>query len=170
MFYGVVLNRSINNPGKLQMKKFIILLVAAFGMTQALADAARFVNGDGSALTNMCIDAIETDDSFRKLAKFYGFEDMAESDLVCNGLSLSRFKIRYANSEEVNTVLSFSKSDLSPTTELCFAAVTGADNLESLKESYNSKTNSDVEKVTCNGMPLDRFVRRYAADAFASND
>lgn len=152
------------------MKQFLILLVATFGMTQAFADNAKFVNGDGSALTNLCIDAIESDDSFRKLADFYGFGDMTESDLVCNGLSLSRFKLRYENSEEVNTVLSFSKADLSPSTELCFAAVTGADNLQSLKDSYRSKTNNDVDKVTCNGMPLDRFIRRYAADAFASND
>jgi len=151
------------------MKKIAIIFTAVFGMAQAYAGGATFINGDGSALTNMCIDAIESGDSFKKLAKFYGFSHLSESDVVCNGLSISRFKDRYADSEEVNTVLSFSKADLSPTTELCFAAVTGADNLESLKESYHSKTDNDVEKVTCNGMPLDRFVRRYAADAFASN-
>lgn len=152
------------------MKKAFILFVAVFGMTHALADAAKFVNGDGSALTNLCIDAIESGDDFKKLAEFYGFGEMTESDLVCNGLSLSRFKIRYANSAEVNTVLSFSKADLSPSTELCFAAVTGSDDFETLKDSYRSKTNNDVEKVTCNGMPLDRFVRRYAAAAFATNN
>ena len=152
------------------MKQFFILFIAAFGMTQVLADTAKFLNGDGSALTNLCIDAIESDDSFKKLAEFYGFPEMTESDLVCNGLSLSRFKIRYANSDEVNTVLSFSKADLSPSTELCFAAVTGADDFQALKDSYRSKTNNDVKEVTCNGMPLDRFVRRYAADAFATNN
>jgi len=153
------------------MKQLLILLIAALGMTQVYAGGPRFVNGDGSALTNLCIDAVESDSSFKKLARFYGFEHLNESDLVCNGLSLNRFKARYADStDEVATVMSFSKGDLSPTTELCFAAVTGAENLDELKSTYSSKADHDLSQVTCNGMPLDRFVRRYGADALASNN
>ena len=152
------------------MKKLLIPIIAMLGMSQVFAEPARLINGDGSALTSMCIDAAESGASFKRLAKFYGFQGMNEADLVCNGLSLSEFRERYSDIEETTTVLSFSKIDVSPSTELCFAAVTGADNYEALKASYNSKADHDVSEVTCNGMPLDRFVRRYSADAFLSSN
>ena len=150
------------------MKQLLTLIIALLGMAQAYADTPRLVNGDGSALTNLCIDAAESNASFKRLAKFYGFQGMNEADLVCNGLSLKDFKERYAKVEKTTTVLSFSRNDMSPSTELCFAAVTGADNYETLKASFNTKTDQDVSTVTCNGMPLDRFVRRYGVDAFLS--
>lgn len=147
---------------------FVLAILAAFA-GPALADSSKFINGDGSVLTDLCIDAIESDVSFRELAVKHGVEELKESSLVCNGLSLNRFKLRYAESETINTVLSFSKADLSPATELCFAAVTGAEDLEALKADYEVKTRLDVKSVTCNDIPLDRFVRRYGAEAFASN-
>ena len=102
------------------------------------------------------------------LAKFYGFQAMGEANLVCNGLPLAEFTKRYSVIETTTTVLSFNKADVSPSAELCFAAVTGADNYEALKASYNSKTDHDASEVACNGMRLERFVRRYGFDAFLS--
>ena len=150
------------------MKKLLILIIAILGMPQVYAEPPRLINGDGSALTSLCIDAAESSASFKRLAKFYGFQGMDEANLVCNGLPLAEFRERYSVIETTTTVLSFSKTDVSPSAELCFAAVTGAENYEALKASYNSKTDHDVSEVTCNGMPLERFVRRYGVDAFLS--
>ncbi len=150
------------------MKYLVSLALIAFGVNLAQAESSTFVNGDGSPLTDLCIAALNSEASFEELSAAHGLEDLTESDLVCNGLSLSLFKARYIETVQINTVLSFSKSDLNPATELCYAAVTNAENLESLKESYEGRTNTPLSTVTCNGIPLNRFMRRYGAHVSAS--
>jgi hypothetical protein len=150
------------------MKHLVALALFTLGVNAAQAESSTFINGDGSPLTDLCIAALDSEASFDELAVAHGLEGLTESDLVCNGLSLSLFKARYIESVQINTVLSFSKADLNPATELCFAAVTNADNLESLKESYEGRTSTPLSAVTCNGIPLNRFVRRYGAHVSAS--
>jgi hypothetical protein len=150
------------------MKYLAALALFALGANLAQAESSTFINGDGSPLTDLCIAALDSEASFEELTAAHDLQGLTESDLVCNGLSLSLFKARYIESVQINTVLAFSKADLNPATELCFAAVTNAQELESLKDSYEGRTNTPLSSVTCNGIPLNRFVRRYGAHVSAS--
>lgn len=149
------------------MKKLFLvsLLLTSAGIAQA--DSYRLVNADGTDLSAVCIAAVTSRETMLATAAELGITPLDSSTLLCNGMPLGRFvgKVRSTAASEAVTGFVFSKSDSSPITELCLAAVSSELEFMKVKEQHFSREANVEADVLCNGMPLKTFARKYRAPA-----
>src|SRR5690606_17592292 len=86
--------------------------------------------------------------------------------LYCNGVRLDRFVDKYrareqaaGQAEEPRYV--FSTTNDTALTALCMAALSSNDTYIQVKQQYFADDSNVGEELTCNGMPVKNFVRRY---------
>lgn len=92
----------------------ILLALAAAG---ASAESARFVNGDGSEVTDLCIAAATLAPDLNTRATRLGIKNFTNDDVLCNGLPLNEFMRKYRTVTEPDTVItSYRKGDKPPET------------------------------------------------------
>ena len=142
------------------------LLMVSAGIIHAdtLSAAPRMVNADGSELSSICIAAVTSREAMYKTAAELGVRPFEPSTLRCNDMTLSRFLGAYrAETAPAPVGYVFSKSDESPVTELCMAAIRSEQEYMTVKELYFSKDAKVESEVQCNGMPLQTFARKYRA-------
>jgi hypothetical protein len=146
------------------MKKLFLvsLLLTSAGLVHA--ETPHMVNADGSDLSAICIAAMESREAMYKKAAEVGALPFEPSTLRCNGMTVARFINNYrAAAKPKPEAFVFSKSDDSPTTELCLAAVKSEQEYMAVKERYFSDEANIEAEVQCNGMPLLSFARKYRA-------
>lgn len=144
------------------MKKLFLatLLMVSAGITQA--DTPKLVNADGSELSAICIAAVTSREAMYDKAAELGVRPFQPSTLLCNGKTLARFLSTYraeAAPKPVGYV--FNKSDESPVTALCLAAVSSEQEFMNVKDRYFGNDANVEAEVRCNGMPLATFARKY---------
>lgn len=121
----------------------------------------RFVNGDGSKVTDLCIAAATSAPDLNTRATRLGIKNFTNDDVLCNGMPLNEFMRKYRTIKTPDTVImSFRKIDDTPETELCYAAIMFSPGIEDLKAAYLRRHQS-LDKVLCNNMPFERFVEKY---------
>ena len=145
------------------MKRLFLASLLFLGATQAQADAPRLVNADGSDLSTICIAAAVSRAAMYQKAAELGLRDLRAEELRCNGLTLSSFisRHRVASTAKQPAAYVFRKSDSSPITELCLAAVRSEQEYSYVKARYFGDEKNIEAEVQCNGMPLQTFARRY---------
>jgi hypothetical protein len=151
-------------------KLFLVsLLMTSAGI--AHADSVRLVNADGADLSAICIAAVTSREAMYDTAAELGVHPFEPETLRCNGMSVGRFismtRERPAAPEVAKAAEGylFSKSDTSPVTELCMAAVSSDQEYLKVKQEYFSGDATVETEVMCNGMPLKTFARKYRAPA-----
>lgn len=143
------------------MKHTATALLFAFAAAGAHAESVRFVNGDGSELTDLCIAAATSAPDLNTRASRLGIRNFTNDDVLCNGMPLNEFMRKYRTIKTPDTVImSFRKTDDSPETELCYAAIMFSPGIEDLKAAY-LRRHSGFDEVLCNNMPFERFVEKY---------
>ncbi len=148
------------------MKKHALISLFLFLPVVALADDNRFVAGDDSPYTEICIAATESDNAAQSVMEKYAVTRSDISELSCNGMTLNRWisKFRsdsYADSQESIRVFAFRENNDSAETSMCIAAVTSSDEYSRLKEELFGNSQSTLSRIYCNNMPLRTFARRY---------
>lgn len=147
------------------MKKLITSIIVLLSSIQT-AHAVTFNNSDGSRLSSICIAAVESDKALQKKARAYGFNQQDLNAFTCNGLTIDAFakKYRGVTADETIKVYAFERTEDSRETELCVAAATSNDEYKATKARLFK--GRSVSKIYCNGLPLDKFARRYGNKAF----
>jgi hypothetical protein len=148
---------------KLFAKKLVMSSMLMLGAYSAHAETPPLVNADGSALSAICIAAVTSREAMHDKAAELGVRDFNASEMRCNGLTVSQFVSKYRAKPEVAEPAGyvFSKSDDTPTTELCMAVIRSeADYLAVKKRHFGDDVGIESE-VRCNGMPLASFARKY---------
>jgi hypothetical protein len=140
------------------MKMQIAALALILGSSSVLATDVKFVNADGSDLSNLCIAAAQSDSTVHALAA--ELDIPVANDVLCNDKPIHSFAGQYRAKAEVETVYYVSVANQSPETRLCVAALTSAEEFTSLKAEFFGDVAVERE-VSCNGQPLGQFVRRY---------
>jgi hypothetical protein len=147
------------------MKKFFLvslLLTSTTGIVHA--ETPRMINADGTGLSAICIAAVDSREAMYKKAAELGELPFEPSMLRCNGMTVTRFIHSYrAAAVPKPEGYVFSKSDDSPTTALCVAAVKSEEEYMAVKEQYFSDEANIEAEVHCNGVPLLTFARKYRA-------
>ncbi|MEY4642915.1 MAG: hypothetical protein RLZZ227_2909 [Pseudomonadota bacterium] len=148
-------------------KLFLVsLLMASAGIVHA--DSLRLVTADGADLSAVCIAAVTSREAMYETAAALGIEPLDVETLRCNDMTVSRFVATTRNSVariELPTSYMFSKSDDSPVTELCMAALSSDQEYLKVKEEYFGADPRVETEVMCNDMPLKSFARKYRAPA-----
>jgi hypothetical protein len=139
------------------MKMHIAALALILGSSSVLATDVKLVSADGSALSKLCIAAAE---SIRPVRALAAAMDIPASEVRCNDKPIHDFagEFRAKAASEIAYVLSVGNQ--SPETRLCVAALTSLEEFTALKAEYFGDVAVERE-VSCNGMPLSQFVRRY---------
>jgi hypothetical protein len=146
------------------MKKLFLVSLLLTSAGLAHAETPPMVSADGSDLSAICIAAVESREAMYDKAAELGVRHFTESELRCNDKTVSRFLATYRVEAEPKPVgFVFSKTDDSPTTELCLAAVKSEQEYMAVKEQYFSNDEAVETEVQCNGMPLLTFARKYRA-------
>jgi hypothetical protein len=146
------------------MKKLFLvsLLLTSAGLVHA--EIPPMTNADGSELSAICIAAVESREAMYDKASELGVRHFSEAELRCNGMAVSRFLSTYRGSSAPKPIgFVFSKSDDSPTTALCLAAVKSEQEYMAVKEQYFGNDTTVETEVHCNGMPVLTFARKYRA-------
>lgn len=144
------------------MKKLLISSLLVLGALNAHADTPRAVNADGSALSAICIAALTSREAMYDKAAELGVRDFEPSEMRCNGQTISRFLgIHRATRAAQPAGYVFSKSDNTPVTELCMAAVRSDAEYRAVKARHFGEEAGIEEEVRCNGMTLTSFARKY---------
>ena len=130
------------------------------------AQAVTLNNSDGSRLTAVCIASAESEKALTLKAREHGFSQKDLDSFTCNGLSVEEFgkKYRGMKSEETIKVYAFERTEDNRETELCVAAATSNEAYMAVKAKLFS--GSTVNKIQCNGLPIDKFARRYGNKGF----
>jgi hypothetical protein len=148
-------------------KLFLVsLLMTSAGIAQA--GSLRLVNADGADLSAICIAAVTSREAMYDTAAKLGVQPFEAETLRCNGMTVSRFIAATRNATatpETPAGYLFSKTDTSPVTELCMAAVSSDQEYLKVKQDYFSGDAAVETEVMCNGMPLKTFARKYRAPA-----
>ena len=129
------------------MLKSLVVATVVFAGVQ-VAQAAEFVNKDGSALSEQCIAAVESGKSHRN------FEGVAIS---CNGVTISQFVKENRVAKAAAKVFAFENANNAPETEVCIAAATSNETFSNVSSRLGIKSND----VKCNGLHLNTFAKRY---------
>lgn len=148
------------------MKKLLISSSIALLCAIQPAQAVSFSNSDGSRLSAVCIAAADSDKALTKKAREYGFNQKDLNSFTCNGLSIEEFgkKYRGVSGSETIKVYAFEKTGDTRETELCVAAATSNDVYKTVKAKLFK--GSSVNKIQCNGLPIEKFARRYGNKGF----
>lgn len=153
------------------MKKFITAL-ALLSSTSFVHAEYKVVGADDSALSQLCVAAAaaESRDALLTLTDAAGIARHELPTVLCNGMPLTRFSLKYGNAKLETAVKSTAgagyvllKSDSSPLTELCAAAAVSEQEYSKVLETYFSNDSTVESEVQCNGIPLKTFMRKYGA-------
>jgi hypothetical protein len=149
----------------------VLIFSALFLVTNAAhAEGYRLVSTDNSALSALCITAVESPDAVSKSARSIGMSSAEIRELRCNGLTLPVFLSKFRETGSSPTVTyAFNKNDSTEETELCYAAVKSEQEYEQVKNTYFDNEQNIEEEVLCNGMPLKTFARKYRNRAFTAS-
>ncbi|MDT8320793.1 MAG: hypothetical protein RQ826_09750 [Xanthomonadales bacterium] len=147
------------------MKTLLIPAFFALSSCAALAGELVFTNADGSALSEVCVTAVNSPEKMYQVAKKLAVTQL--NTVACNGMPLEKFVAKYGYKPEEHespmiTSFVFNKSNDDPETELCFAAVTDDVRIQEVKEKHFPGEMDVEETVLCNGLPLKQFVKKYA--------
>ncbi len=155
------------------MKKLVISTLFVLGSANALAGSINLVSSDESPLSQLCIAATEGTDAMLKVARENNI-GLAELDrIACNNIPLHRFASRYqkvAISGDYVKPLAVNLGDSSPETELCVAAISSPSKFQEIRRAHFADVWNVEESVSCNGMPLNRFVRKFGNRPVASTN
>ena len=69
------------------------------------ADAVRFINGDGSEITDLCIAAAVGAPDLNTRASRLGIRNFTNDDVLCNGMPLNEFMRHYRTVKEGDNVI-----------------------------------------------------------------
>ena len=139
------------------MKKVIAGCLLMIGSVAVQADEVHLVPGDDSQYTQVCLAATESDAALESTIAELGLEKAALKEIDCNGKPLARF-VRQHRDVSYN----FKLEDGSDESRLCHAAVTSLEAFESIRAERFADVLNLEQVVSCNGMPLERFISRYA--------
>ena len=131
---------------------------------------AKFVNGDGSPHSSVCIAAIDSEQSLDAAIKKYNFSALELARLNCNGLSVDQFAKMYRNKGSKMAagsvkVFSFGKSMNNIESDICIAAASSNAKFEAIKKGL-TKPKSDYQSINCNGITLSTFAKKYGNKKF----
>lgn len=137
------------------MLKLLLPIVAVAGLFTQTATATEFVNKDGSKLTNICIDAVESKLSFASLSR----ADLYS--VTCNGTPIKQFVKQYRAKPAIKSdkVVSVLGGNNSIETQLCVAAAKSNEAFELTLARLDPGFN--VSNLYCNGRKLAKFAKKY---------
>lgn len=153
------------------MKKFITA-IALLSSTSFVHADYKVVNADDSALSKLCVAAAAADsrDALLLLTDAAGIDRSAVGTVLCNGIPLTRFSLKYGNAKTgaivekvASTGYVLLKSDSSPLTELCAAAAVSELEYSKVKQTYFNGDSKVESELFCNGIPLKTFIRKFGA-------
>jgi hypothetical protein len=152
------------------MNKLLIVSALFLAINVANAGEYRLVSTDNSALSALCITAVESPEAMSKNARSIGMKASEITELRCNGQRLPVFLGKFRENESSPTVTyAFNKNDSTEETELCYAAVKSEQEYEQVKDTYFEDERNIEEEVLCNGVPLKTFARKYRNRAFTAS-
>ena len=143
------------------------LIVLFFLVFAPVATAVTFTNSDGSKLSAICIAAVESDEALARSIRQFGFTKRDLNAFTCNGLKVDEFAKKYRNTaeDEVVRVYAFEVTQDNRESQLCVAAATSNQKYKEVKRALFGS--SSVSGIVCNGLPLDKFARRYGNKKFS---
>lgn len=151
------------------MKMFVTAIVLLSSTSFVHADY-KLVNADDSALSQLCVAAAAADsrEAVLALTDAAGIARLDVPTVLCNGMPLTRFSLKYGNAKLDAAVESTAsagyvlrKSDSSPLTELCAAAAVSKQEYSKVMQTYFSGDSKVESEVHCNGVPLKTFMRKF---------
>jgi hypothetical protein len=143
------------------MKMQFAALALVLGSSFVAADSdLKFVNANGSALSDLCIAAAQSEESVGSIAAQLGMAAVVANDVLCNDKPIQRFVTQFRAESATATVYVVSVANQTPETRLCLAALTSDEEFARLKDAHFSDVAVERE-IVCNGKPLGQFVRRY---------
>jgi hypothetical protein len=152
------------------MNKLLIVSALFLVTNAANAEGYRLVSTDNSALSQLCITAVESPEAMSKTARSIGMKPGDITELRCNGKTLPLFLSKFRETESSPAVTyAFNKNDSTEETELCYAAVKSEQEYEQIKNTYFGDEQNIEEEVLCNGIPLKSFARKYRNRAFTAS-
>lgn len=144
------------------MKRTVTVLLALVPLF-SFADSDKFVNADGTKESSICIDAVKSNMNLLAISKKYNASKGKLKTITCNGLVLEDFVARHRGedkSKDEVKVFSFSNENNNVEAELCIAAANSNVKLKEAMTKFN-KPKSFVENISCNGIPLEKFAKKY---------
>jgi hypothetical protein len=146
------------------MKKLVIAAAALVAFsTSANAESIRLVPADGNPVSQLCIAAVESESSFKAMAKELGIGTAETDEVRCNGKSLGLFvssmRARLETPESATVV--FRTTDESDLSRLCMAIVESDAAYESVKASIKAEGGFVESEILCNGLLIKSFARKY---------
>lgn len=147
------------------MNKSLLTLASLAVFLAPQAFAAKLVSGDNSNLTAVCIAAAESEQALQAKADEFGFSKADLSTFSCNGMTLKDFATKYRDDKSGKPVFvyTFENTGDNRESELCIAAATSNEAYLAAKESlFGGK----VGDVACNGLPIEKFAKRYGNRGF----
>ncbi len=142
------------------MKLQFAALALILGSSVAMANDVKFVNADGSKLSGLCIAAAESNKAVGALAAELGLSPVISDQILCNGTPIRAFVSQLRADIAAEAVYTVSGANQAPETQLCLAALTSKEEFARLKAQHFGNVVVERE-ISCNGMPLQQFVRRY---------
>ncbi len=151
------------------MKMFVTAIVLLSSTSFVHADY-KLVNADNSALSQLCVATAAADsrEAVLALTDAAGIARLDVPTVLCNGMPLTRFSLKYGNAKLDAAVESTAsagyvlrKSDSSPLTELCAAAAVSKQEYSKVMQTYFSGDSKVESEVHCNGVPLKTFMRKF---------
>ena len=91
----------------------VLFALAAAGVH---AESERFVNGDGSEVTDLCIAAATSAPDLNTRATRLGIRNFTNDDVLCNGLPLNEFMRTYRTITTPDTVITSERKGEAPPT------------------------------------------------------
>jgi hypothetical protein len=79
------------------MKHTATALLFVLASAGAHAESVRFVNGDGSEVTELCIAAATSAPDLNTRATRLGIRNFTNDDVLCNDMPLNEFMRKYRN-------------------------------------------------------------------------
>lgn len=157
------------------MLKLVVTSFLCLVATLAQAGPVKFVGGDNSQWTAVCLAALDSDQAMQSEASAEGLTQNDVNALYCNGVSVKRFVSQYSKAGEGSqhepmhvTGFLFSKGDGSPETALCLAAVSSSEQFSKIVKEHFATVQNLESSVFCNDMPLKVFVRMYRSPTYTA--
>jgi len=152
------------------MKKICIAVVTLALVASTQAKEEKFVNGDGSAHSEICIAAVHSDNALKAKSKEHGYSSAKISQLSCNGMPIDKFAKMYRNQKadadaKPVKVFSFDNEMQNLEADVCIAAASSNEKYSAIKKGL-TKPKGFYRTITCNGMSLTTFAKKYGNKNF----
>ncbi|WP_421132801.1 hypothetical protein [Alteromonas sp. A079] len=143
------------------MVKSLLATIAALSLSITSAQAIELESGDNSPFTQVCIAAVESNDSLQRVVTENGIKDFQLDNITCNDMPLNSFvkKFRSATGNDVIHVTSFENVNNSIESDLCIAAATSNAAFKEAQTVLNVRVRA--EELSCNGQSLTRFAKKF---------